>query len=149
MMASTIKEFIICPRIITFYVIQKSRVKTGTYKCWALSRGTDGLSMWLTPPERTCRTCARATSLFPWAGLKRKMNHRKDQKKEIHTTLSWLGVKEARFLLKGQERIGGIGKDVLRMHRYGAGWKQPRKDSSSWQSHKPQDCWRGLFQKKY
>lgn len=27
MMACTIKEFIICPRIITFHVIQKSSVK--------------------------------------------------------------------------------------------------------------------------
>ena len=62
--------------------------------------------------------------------------------------MSWLGVKEARFLLKGQERLGGIEKDVLRMHRYGAGENSPKKTAAVDSHTSPKTAREVYFRKK-
>lgn len=108
MMACTIKEFIICPRIITFHVIQKSSVQTGIYKSWALSRATDSLSMWPVHLQRELAERARGLRVCsPAPSLKRVMNHRKNQKKEIRSWTGWVWRKQD-FCWRpqtGQERM--------------------------------------------
>lgn len=108
MMACTIKEFIICPRIITFHVIQKSSVQTGIYKSWALSRATDSLSMWPVHLQRELAEHARRLRVCsPAPSLKRVMNHRKNQKKEIRSWTGWVWRKQD-FCWRpqtGQERM--------------------------------------------